>query len=81
MTQIYVAFPGPFQNEDTMPTFPKAKDDIGYESGGWPATDLPAALAARPVPRRRNGRVLKWAAILMVAAGWFLLLYFYYHRR
>jgi hypothetical protein len=56
-----------------MPTFPK--DDVGYESGGWPATDLPN-LAAKPAPRRKGRSLLKWAAIVMLAAAWFLLYYY-----
>jgi hypothetical protein len=58
-----------------MGTFPK--DDIGYESGGWPATDLPN-LATKPAPRRKGRSMLKWApvlAALTLAASY--LLYYY----
>jgi hypothetical protein len=48
-----------------MPTFPK--DDIGYESGGWPATDSPD-LAAKPAPRRKGRSILKWAPVLTALA-------------
>jgi hypothetical protein len=48
-----------------MSTLPK--DDIGYESGGWPATDLPS-LAAKPAPRRKGRGIRKWAVVLTALA-------------
>jgi hypothetical protein len=43
------------------------RDEIGYESGGWPATDLQTGL---PVPvRPRKGRsLLRWTPVLIALA-------------
>jgi hypothetical protein len=55
----------------------RPKDDIGYESGGWPATDLPN-LATKAAPRRKGRSVLRWTPVLAaLAAAASYLLYYY----
>ena len=62
-----------FQNGDTMRSAPK--DDIGYESGGWPATDLPN-LAGKP-PARRKGRRIAWRLAILASLAISYLVYYY----
>lgn len=59
-----------------MSTF--RKDDIGYESGGWPATDLPnlAHPAAKPPARRKGRRMAVRLGILASLAISYLLYYY-----
>jgi hypothetical protein len=58
-----------------MSTF--RKDDIGYESGGWPATDLNLANpAAKPAARRKRRRIALRLGILASLALSYLLYYY-----
>jgi hypothetical protein len=59
-----------------MSTF--RKDDIGYESGGWPATDLPSLAnpAAKPPARRKGRRMAVRLGILASLAISYLLYYY-----
>jgi hypothetical protein len=52
------------------------KDDIGYESGGWPATDLPNLASAKPPERRKGRRIVLRLAILASLAIAYLVYYY-----
>jgi hypothetical protein len=59
-----------------MSTF--RKDDIGYESGGWPATDLPSlANPAAKLPTRRKGRRMAVRLGILASLAISYLLYYY----
>jgi hypothetical protein len=52
------------------------KDDVGYESGGWPATDLPNLAAAKPPARRKRRRIVLRLAIPASLAISYLAYYY-----
>jgi len=51
------------------------KDDVGYESGGWPATDLNLAVA-KPRARRKSRRIVLRLAIPASLAIAYLAYYY-----
>ena len=59
-----------------MSTF--RKDDVGYESGGWPATDLNLVNpAAKPSARRRGRRRIAVRLGILASLAISYLLYYY----
>ena len=58
-----------------MSTF--RKDDVGYESGGWPATDLNLANPAAKPPARRKGRRMAVRLGILASLAISYLLYYY----